>query len=127
MRRGQLSSIGHGAGRQFKNLGCRCCGEESTSTDEPGIGRDSLADGQRITNEDNLNHIFAKKHNLDSLVEKYGREEEVVKQMVQGLSGKTPVDGNYRATVNIGGSDFTITGRIVKGTPRISTTSILPK
>lgn len=110
--------------------------KDEPDPDSPAVPQpetDDLSPRQRATydgatTKNNLHHIFGKEgHDLDPLVEKYGSEEAVVKEMVRGLEGKTPTDGEYIEEVNIGGKEVTVKGRVVNGIPRIGTAFIRPK
>ncbi len=70
------------------------------------------------------NHIFGNPvHNLDSVVQQYGSQEAAYSAINQAVSDQLGMGGvgTFSTTVNVGGTDVTVTGAYVDGIPRIGT------
>ncbi len=70
-----------------------------------------------------LRHIFGNAgHNLSGLVEHFGSEESAfnaVQKATQGAAGR--LSDVFETTVNVGGQDVTVRGRLIDGVVRIGT------
>ena len=73
------------------------------------------------TRAEKLDHIFVDKHNLWSLVQKFGSREAVVKQMLSSVEGLTPASGTFEETVIIGGQTVVVRGAVVNGVTKLGT------
>lgn len=73
-----------------------------------------------------LNHIFNEPgHNLDSVVEQYGSQENAYNAINQAVINQAGTgSGTFSTVVNVGGTDVTVTGAYVNGVPRIGTAYI---
>jgi RHS repeat-associated protein len=74
-----------------------------------------------------LNHVFAPKHMMDSLVQRFGSQEEAllaVHRAAQGISGSY-VNGSW-VTMMVGGLPVSIKGAVVDGVFRIGTMTMKP-
>ena len=71
--------------------------------------------------ENNLNHIFSSKHNLDPLVKILGNQKNVLSTVLFASNGQFPSAGTFSANVNLYGYDIWIRGAMVNGIPKIGT------
>lgn len=76
-----------------------------------------------VANDANkLNHLFPAKHNLGSLVDKLGGQENTVRAVLNAANGKLPASGLFNnIPVNVGGSTVFIRGNVINGVPRLGT------
>jgi len=74
------------------------------------------------SNPNNLGHVFAEKHNFGSLINEFGSEQNVLKQIIYSMRGSSlPQSGTYNVVVQVGGNSVNVNGAVVNGIPRIST------
>lgn len=75
-----------------------------------------------MRNSNDVRHIFAAKHNLGSLVNRLGGQENTIRAVLNAANGKLPVSGIFNnIPVNVGGQTLFIRGSVVNGVPRIGT------
>ena len=71
--------------------------------------------------ENNINHIFNAKHNLDPLINICGNERNVMSMVLSAANGQYPSSGPFVAKVSLYGYDIWISGAVVNGVPKIGT------
>jgi hypothetical protein len=93
--------VGGAAGYVVGQIACR--------TGSGGSG----GSGGSKTDTNKLRHVFDPKHNLGSLVQKFGNEENawnaIQEAGAEQLTGKGVADG-ARASIQVGGETITVTG-----------------
>jgi RHS repeat-associated protein len=73
-------------------------------------------------NPNNLDHVFAEKHNFGDLINQFGSQQNVLKQMILSLrSASLPEAGVFNTVVDLGGTSVEVNGAVVNGVPRIGT------
>lgn len=66
--------------------------------------------------------MFQKKHNLGLLLEKLGKEERVVLEILKSVEGKLPASGLFKdIPVDVCGLTVHVRGMVVNGIPRLAT------
>jgi hypothetical protein len=78
------------------------------------------------TKANKAQHIFAPKHNLGPLVAQLGSQRAVVKAILDGLKGKTPVSGIFNVTIKIGGHSVVVRGAVDNGVVKIGAAFVVP-
>jgi len=72
--------------------------------------------------QNNIDHIFNSKHNLGSLVSKFGGEANTLKAVINAANGRFPANGVFnRILVILEGQDVYLNGIVKNGVPIIST------
>jgi len=71
--------------------------------------------------QNNIDHIFAAKHNLGPLVTKLGGQRKTINAVLNAGNGKFPTSGVFRFKVNLGGQDVMIKGAVHNGMPKLGT------
>lgn len=75
--------------------------------------------------QDKLEHIFANpEHEFRGLIDKYGSERNVLRQILDGLKGKVPDSGTFATQVDVGGARITVRGYVGGGVIKIGTAFI---
>jgi len=75
-----------------------------------------------MRNSNNVRHIFARKHNLESLVNNLGGQENTIRAVLNAGNGRFPSSGIFRnLPVNVSGQVVYLRGSVVNGIPRIGT------
>ena len=85
---------------------------------------EEIEEGVRWAMDENkLEHIFNKsEHHLNQLIDKLGTQENVVREILYGLSGKVNSDGIFKnVIVSISGFNVHTRGRVMNGIPKIGT------
>ena len=78
--------------------------------------------GLIMKNSNDLKHIFADKHNLGSLVDELGGQENTIRSVLNAANGKLPGSGVFNnIPVIVGGQTIFLRGNVINGVPRIGT------
>ena len=80
---------------------------------------DAAAYAMRTQN--NINHIFAEKHNLGSLVNKLGGQRNTINAILNAGNGRFPTSGVFKFPVSVGGQNVWIKGVVQNGMPKLGT------
>jgi hypothetical protein len=69
-----------------------------------------------------VTHAFGKEmHNLSGLVEKFGSTERAFVQIQTRIDSMALSAGKFEQSLNIGGANITVTGRVIDGVAKIGT------
>jgi RHS repeat-associated protein len=80
---------------------------------------DATAYAMRTQN--NIDHIFAAKHNLGILVTKFGGQRNTINAVLNAANGRFPSSGFFNFSINVGGQNVWIRGIVQEGMPKIGT------
>jgi RHS repeat-associated protein len=71
-------------------------------------------------NPNNLDHVFVERHNFGDLINQFGSQQNVLRQMILSLrSASLPETGVFDTVVDVGGTSVEVNGAVVNGVPRI--------
>ena len=73
--------------------------------------------------QNNIDHIFAAKHNLEPLVNKLGGQRKTINAVLNADNGRFPSSGVFKFPVNVSGQDVWVKGIIHNGMPKLGTMS----
>jgi len=77
-------------------------------------------------NANNLAHVFAEKHGFGDLIQEFGTEQNVLRQVIYSLrEAPLPESGIYTVVVRVGGSSVQVGGSVVNGVARIGTARVV--
>jgi hypothetical protein len=77
---------------------------------------------QAVKDPNKLLHLFPNKHNLGSLVNQLGGQENTIREVLKAANGQLPVNGIFKdIVVNVGGQAVYIRGSVINGIIRIGT------
>lgn len=71
-------------------------------------------------NQNNIDHMFATKHNLSPLINTFGGRREAVQAVLNSANGQLPSSGVFNTVINAGGHNVTITGIVQNGAIKLS-------
>ncbi|MRT58241.1 hypothetical protein GJV11_19195 [Enterobacteriaceae bacterium RIT693] len=88
-------------------------------------------DVERLGYDSNkVSHIFADKHQMDSLIKEFGSPEAALKEMHKAAQSVAKEPGAYQTgswvTVRVGNSNVSVKGVVINGKFRISTATMRP-
>ncbi len=112
---GPLASGGSAVGGGLLELGV--VGGETLSAATPEI---ATGVAQVLSNANNVNHIFAAKHLLDSLLIRFGSQAGLMTAVLNQIASRLPSSGPFRETITISGVQLVVTGSVVNGVPLVS-------
>ncbi|HXO11822.1 MAG TPA: hypothetical protein VN871_05600 [Mycobacterium sp.] len=95
--------------------------EEAGAAAEEGPTATDQAATDYASTPSKLDHIFAAKHNFDTLVQQFGSREAVVQQFLNALKGLTPQSGTFEEQIVVGGQKVMVRGAVVDGVTKIGT------
>ncbi|AWG24402.1 hypothetical protein FK004_03720 [Flavobacterium kingsejongi] len=75
-----------------------------------------------MKDQNKLEHLFPAKHNLGSLVNQLGGQENTVRAVLNSANGKLPANGLFKdVPVIVSGQTVYLRGNVVNGVPRLGT------
>jgi hypothetical protein len=77
--------------------------------------------GYAMRTQNNIDHIFAAKHNLGPLVSKLGGQQNTIRAALNAGNGMFPSSGVFKFPVNVGGQSVWIKGTVQGGMPKLGT------
>ena len=86
-----------------------------------GAAGDEQAAYEYATQMDKLDHIFAAKHGLDSLLRVFGSREAAIQEILNGLEGLTPATGVFEVPITVGGQNVVVRGAVLNGIVKLGT------
>lgn len=81
-------------------------------------------------NSNKISHIFADKHQMDSLIKEFGSPESALKEIHKAAQLIAKEPEAYQAgswiTIQVGNSNVSVKGIIIKGEFKVSTATMRP-